>query len=833
MKKLLSILFLIGYIYSISSAQESKQLNSAEIYEELEKFNFLGTALYLAAHPDDENTRLISYMSNGLHARTAYLSLTRGDGGQNLIGTEIRELLGVLRSQELQMARATDGGQQFFTRANDFGFSKHPNETLKIWEKDKVMEDILYVIRSFKPDIIVNRFDHRTPGKTHGHHTSSAMLSVEAFDLANDPSVYPNQVKELGVWQPHRQFMNTSWWFYGSRENFAKADKTNLIDVDAGIYFPALGISNGEIASIARSKHRSQGFGSAGGRGSYQEYLEVVNGDVPTDKANMFDGVNTSWTRVKGGSPIKTIMDKVLAVYDFRDPKAVVPQLLEIYDLIDQVQDDHWKPIKKMHLSEIIIACLGIHVEAATDQQQATRGDSVEVTLELTNRSSYNISVNDITLNDETQNINQTLDYNTQNKWFKKVKIDDSIPFSNPYWLQETGSLGIYKVDNPGYRNLPQSPAPVMAAFDLDIEGRNITVDQDVIYRYVDPAAGEVRQPFAIIPPATMTFSKEMYLFATDNSQQFDVKVMAGKSDLNGTLQLEIPNGWKVEPQRVDISIDLKSQEKNYTFTLTPPKDVSEANITATCTIDGETYNRSLINIDYSHVPLQTVLLPAQAKIVKVPLKTGGRKIAYVMGAGDKVPECLTNVGYRIEEIEPKNFSNINLDSYDAIVIGIRAYNTDKTLKLYNQALFDYAERGGTVVTQYNTSRRLDYDDLAPYPLKLSRNRVTDEYAEIRMIAPEHRVLNTPNKITSEDFDNWVQERGLYFADEWDDQYTAILSSNDKGEEPLDGSLLVAKHGEGYFVYTSISWFRQLPAGVPGAYRVFANILALSNIQKP
>jgi len=831
MKNILFALFLFGNSF-LSTAQNLQQ-SSAQIYEELEKFNFVGSALYVAAHPDDENTRLISYLSNGIHARTAYLSLTRGDGGQNLIGTEIQELLGVIRSQELQMARATDGGQQFFTRANDFGFSKHPDETLVIWDKEKVLEDVLYAIRSFKPDIIVNRFDHRTPGKTHGHHTSSAMLSVEAFDLANDPTVYPDQVAELGTWQPHRQFMNTSWWFYGSRENFEKADKTNLISVDAGPYYPSLGISNGEIAAQARSKHRSQGFGSGGGRGSYQEFLEIINGDIPTDKENMFDGVNTTWTRVNGGAPIQTKMDKVLNDFNFKNPSAIVPQLLAIYDDLGKVDDEHWKNIKSKHLKEIILSCMGVHAEASTDTQTTSYGDSLEIKLEITNRSQISCNVKDIKLKGESIGKTEQLEANTEIKWYENIYIDNTIPFSNPYWLNDKGALGVYKVDKPEMRNLPQSPAAVSADFVLNIEGREMTIQRDVIYKYVNPAEGEIRQPLAVIPPATMTFSKGMYLFANDDPQEFTVKVRAGKSNVKGQLKLDVPEGWKVEPTSVQIDIPLKLQEKNYSFVLTPPSVTSKAVIKASCNIDGLNCNKTLINIDYDHIPLQTVLKPAQSVIVKVPIKKGGKNIAYVMGAGDKIPENLRNVGYNVSLLEATNLPNLDLDKYNAIVIGIRAYNTLKELKIYNQHLFDYAERGGTVITQYNTSRRLNFDDLAPYPIKLFRGRVTDENAEMRIIAPDHRVLNYPNKITSEDFEGWVQERGLYFAEEWAPEYTAIFSANDKGEEPLNGSMLVAEHGEGYFVYTSLSWFRELPAGVPGAYRIFANMLALSDSNRP
>ena len=830
-KRLILILFW-GSIYICGSAQ-STQPNSAQIYEELEKFNFLGSALYLAAHPDDENTRLISYLSNGIHARTAYLSLTRGDGGQNLIGTEIQDLLGVIRSQELQMARATDGGQQFFTRANDFGFSKHPDETLRIWDKEKVLEDVLYVIRTFKPDIIVNRFDHRTPGKTHGHHTSSAMLSVEAFDLAGDPTVYPEQAKMVGTWQPHRQFMNTSWWFYGSRENFEKADKTNLISVDAGPYYPTLGISNGEIAAQARSKHRSQGFGSGGGRGSYQEFLEIINGDIPKDKENMFDGVNTTWTRVEGGASIKMKMDKVMEDYDFRNPAAIVPQLLDIYDEVIKIKDDHWREIKLEHLTEIILNCYGIYAEASTDTQTTTHGDSLEVELEIANRNQLPIQVSEIRINGKDKNIKQEIEANTESKWFKNIFIDKEIPHSNPYWLNEPRALGVYKVEDPLLRTLPQSPAALTALFTIDVSGRALKVKRDVIYKYVNPAEGEIKQPLAVIPAATLTFSKEMYLFANTNSEKIEVKVRAGKNDVNGTLELDVPQGWTIEPNKIAIDIPLKLQEKSYSFLLTPPEDRSKTLITAQCTIDGIVCNKSLTNIDYDHIPLQTVLKPAQSVIVKVPIKKGGKSIGYVMGAGDKIPENLRNVGYNVTLLEATNLPNLDLDKYNAIVIGIRAYNTLKELKIYNQHLFDYAERGGTVITQYNTSRRLNFDDLAPYPIKLFRGRVTDENAEMRILAPDHRVLNYPNKITSEDFNGWVQERGLYFAEEWAPEYTAIFSANDKGEDPLNGSMLVAEHGEGYFVYTSLSWFRELPAGVPGAYRIFANMLALSDSNRP
>ncbi|MBT8232295.1 MAG: PIG-L family deacetylase [Bacteroidia bacterium] len=827
------ITFTFLLLFNSLNAQEQK--SSAEIYEELEKFNFLGSVLYLAAHPDDENTRLISYLSNGLNARTAYLSLTRGDGGQNLIGTEIRELLGVIRSQELQMARSIDGGQQFFTRANDFGYSKHPDETLKIWNKSQVFEDVIYTIRSFKPDIIINRFDHRTPGKSHGHHTSSAMLSVEAFDKSNDPSIYPKQLKTLEPWQVRRQFFNTSWWFYGGRDKFAEADKSNLVSLDVGAYYPTLGISNNEISALARSKHRSQGFGSSGDRGSYQEYLEIINGDLPMDKTNLFDGIETTWLRIDVGNQIKPIMESVMATYDFKDPSAIVPDLLKVHDILSTSKDAHWRDIKLNQISELIIACMGLHLEASTDRQQTTIGDSLEVMIEWTNRSQVPVTADEITINELIKEVNRKLEPFTTEKIYINYYIDKDLGFSNPYWLKEKGTLGTYKVSDPKIRNHPESQALVSAKFDLTVDGRELIIERDVQYRYVNPAAGEIREPLAVIPPATISFEKDLYLFSSNNEQSIEVKVRAGKDNLKGTLKIEVPEGWAISPDDQNVEIAKKGLEASYAFKLISPEDISEGQLRASILVDGSAFDKTLINIDYDHIPLQTVLSPSEAKAVKVPLSRGGTKIGYVMGAGDKIPESLANVGYRVTEIDPASLPDMALNRFDAIVIGIRAYNAVKNLKLYNEVLFSYAENGGTLITQYNTSRRLNFDDLSPYPIKLSRKRVTDEFAPMRVLIPQHQVMNVPNKISSSDFEGWVQERGLYFPEEWDDQFEAIVSSNDLGEDPLDGSLLIAPHGKGYFVYTSLSWFRQLPAGVPGAYRLFANMLALSskNHDKP
>ncbi len=818
--------------FIVSAPINAQQMSSSEIYHELQNFNFLGSVLYVAAHPDDENTRLISHLSNGMHARTAYISLTRGDGGQNLIGTEIRELLGVLRSQELQMARATDGGQQFFTRANDFGYSKHPDETLEIWNKDEVFADLIYAIRYFKPDVIINRFDHRTPGKSHGHHTSSAMLSVEAFDKSGDQTVFPEQLDEVDVWKPTRQFFNTSWWFYGSREKFAKADKTNLMSVEAGAYYPSIGISNNEISALARSKHRSQGFGSAGSRGSYQEYLELLNGDMPANKENLFEGITTTWARVDGGELIMKETNNLLENFDFKNPFNNLNSLLSIWDKVSALDDGHWKSIKLPQLEEMILHSSGLYLEASTEVQQTTHGDSLELSLELTSRSDINVSLISAHINGKKMSASKEIEAFEENKWYETIFVDEDISFSNPYWLDNQGTLGTYRIDQMAHRIAPQSAGPINVDFNINIEGRKISYNREAIYRYVDPAVGEIRQPLVVIPPATMTFDKDIYLIADSKEMPVEVKVRAGAETVDGRLTLDVPSGWQISPAHQDVTIEGQGFEKTYTFSLRPPRETSTGDISASIMLNGNSYDKTLINIEYDHIPLQTILLPASSRVVKVPLAKGGENIGYVMGAGDKMPESLESVGFNVNILDLQSISEQDLSEYDAIVIGIRAYNTLKQLKQYNKYLFAYAEDGGTLITQYNTSRRINFDDLAPYPIKLSRKRVTDEYAEMRVLDKNHPVMTTPNKITDEDFTDWVQERGLYFAEEWDSKYTPLLSCNDKGEAPLEGSLLVAPHGKGYFVYTSISWFRQLPAGVPGAYRLFSNILALTSNER-
>jgi len=829
MKKYLICFSLITLIISGNNAQKPNQLNSGEIYNALEKLNFLGSVLYIAAHPDDENTRMIAYMANEMKARTAYLSLTRGDGGQNLIGTEITELLGVLRTNELLSARSIDGGNQFFSRAKDFGYSKHPDETLKIWNKKEVLSDVVRIIRKFKPDVIINRFDHRTPGRTHGHHTSSAMLSFEAFDLAGDRLAFDDQLGELRLWEPQRLFMNTSWWFYGSREKFAEADKTNLMGVDVGTYYPILGKSNTEIAAEARSMHKCQGFGSAGSRGSEIEYLELLKGDMPPNKQDVFDGINTSWTRVGGGAPIGAAIAEVINDYQFSNPGASIPALLEVRSMIQKLNTKHWKEIKLAEIDKIIESALGLYLEATTGSQTATVGDQVELQIEYTNRSEQAVTLQSIAINpaiyDTTFQVEMMA--NEEGKWFYDFDLPKRSAITSPYWLNDKASFGMYHVEDPSLIGEPITPRDMTVDFMLDVNGYDVKITKDIFYKYTDRAEGEVVQPFEITAEASVKIKDDIYIFADDSSQKIITYVKSGTNNVSGKVSLDIGEGWDVEPAFYDFSIEQKGDEQEYSFVVTPPASQSETQVQVVASTKNGAYKEEQVLIDYDHIPLQTVMMPATAKLVKIQLEKLGNKIGYIDGAGDKVPESLRQVGYQVDMLDIEDIKVSTLTPYTAIIIGIRALNTKENLKYKTEYLHQYVENGGNLVFQYNTTRGLKVKDFLPYPLQLSRDRVSDENAEIRVLAPDHPVMNTPNKITQKDFDGWVQERGLYFPNEWDENYTAILSSNDKGEDPKDGSLLIAPYGKGFVIYTGISWFRELPAGVPGAFRLFTNILSL------
>jgi LmbE family N-acetylglucosaminyl deacetylase len=809
-------------------AQKPQKLNSNQIFEKIQKLNFLGTALYIAAHPDDENTRLISYLANQVKAKTTYLSLTRGDGGQNLIGPEMRELLGLIRTQELLAARRVDGGEQLFTRANDFGYSKHPTETLEFWDKEKVLSDVVWAIRTLKPDIIINRFNHRTPGTTHGHHTTSAMLSVEAFDLAANKTKFTEQFKYTQPWQAQRVFFNTGPFFYRSHDEFKKATQGKLATLDVGVYYPLKGLSNNEVAAIASSQHLCQGFGRLSVRGAHNEYLEFLKGTKPKIANDLFSGINTTWNRIKGGGEIGAILYDIEENFDFVNPSKHLPELLKAYDKIQFLEDSHWRAIKLKQIKEIIYAAAGLYLEVSATSSSSTPNGKVNLNIEVLNRSSITSYLDSYSIVGNGSTLVKVQDKQLQNN--VRVRISDTIQlknkaYSDPYWLQNKWSLGMYSVNDPLKIGQPESKRPLQIAFHLNMWEHDISFTKDVVYRYSKRDKGELYEPFEVLPEVTTKLKNKVIVFSDEAPQKVVVEIRAGKANVSGKVTLDVPNGWKIQPLNHDFNIAQKGDVQVVDFYVSPPAKESEGKLKVKATSGGKEFTKELIEINYNHIPKQSVLLDSEAKIVRLNIAKAGNYIGYIQGSGDAIPESLRQIGYQVKEINPADINEKSLEQFDAVVVGIRAYNTISALKFKQKYLLNYTKNGGTLIVQYNTSRRIDVQ--APYTLKLSRDRVTDETAKVKLLAKNHSILNFPNPVAERDFDGWVQERGLYFPNSWSKEYTPILSMNDKGETPKEGSLLIAKYGKGNYIYTGLSFFRELPAGVTGAYKLFANMLSV------
>lgn len=804
-------------------AQKPKSYNSAEIIHKLNRLNVLGSALYVAAHPDDENTKVITYLSNEKHFHTGYLSATRGDGGQNLIGAEIREELGVIRTQELLTAREIDGGVQYFSRANDFGYSKTPDETFNIWNREEVLEDFVKVFRMHKPAVVITRFP-TDGGGGHGHHTASAILAEEAFELAADASAYPESAKEFGVWQAKLLVFNTHPFFY--KRTGREFDASKFLTLDLGEYNPLLGQSYTEIAALSRSQHKSQGFGATGTRGSATEYFKYVAGEKPD--STLLEGLNTSWTKIKGGDQVAYHVENALVNFDPLNPYLVVKDLIKAYEALDAIDNKYWKGIKQEEIKDLILACTGLYMELKADSYSYTKGDSISVSLEVINRSEADITFSSLDIQGyQSFQVNQKLIFNRPFNMDKYFDIKSNEPYSQPYWLREKGTLGMYKVSDRSMIGQPQNPDALRATASLKIGTVYLDYELPIVFKKNDPVDGEVYRPIAIIPSISLSIDDKVYIFNNGEKKAIRVKATSGKDSVSGEIKLDLPKGWVVNPQSVSFSLAAKEQEQDFVFEVTPPKSESTGSVTAVASLGGDSYSQNVQVIAYDHIPTQTVFSDASSKIVNINIAKKGDLLGYVDGAGDGIPASLRQIGYTVDMLDNSAINLENLSKYDAVILGVRAYNTNDKLKFLNTVLHAYVKGGGTVIVQYNTSHRLVTDQIAPYPIQLSRDRVTVEEATVNILDEKHPVITGPNKITQDDFDGWVQERGLYFPNEWDDKFTPILSSNDPGESNKKGGLLVAEYGEGYFIYTGYSWFRQLPAGVSGAYRIFANMISI------
>lgn len=809
-------------------AVASGQGPAGDVLTEIDQLDVLGRVLYVAAHPDDENTRLIHWLGRERGLRTAYLSMTRGGGGQNLIGAEQAEQLGVLRTGELLAARAIDGGEQFFTRMRDFGYSKSPEETLAVWGREDALDDVVRVIRTFRPDIVVTRFGPEGTG--HGHHTASAQLAAEAFALAADPTY---ETEGLVAWQARRLLHNRSTW----RRPKDEPIPDDWMAVDVGTYDPRSGASGGEVAAWSRTQHKSQGFGSAPRVGPLPEYFTVTAG-VPLDEdADPFGGLGLDWSRVAGGAPIARRVAKLRRTFDPRSPAASLDDLARLHASLDAVDDPFWRSVKREAVERLMQVCAGLYLTARTDVVAAEPGGAVTVELTAVARTlseEEGAQLRGVRGPDWLEGWNVTSGPISRQPMIQDMTltVDLRAPYSRPAWLQTPPTATQYTVSAPGRRTIADEP-PASVVFDVEIAGVRQAVSVALLQGTTDRVRGEVLRPFEVLPSVTATFDARGVLVPQGGSVTLPVTLHAptfGPDDepLEPSWDLVVPSGVAATASPWPVTLTPDAPVRTIDLTLTARRDAERGPLTIRSLGESEVAQQAH-RIAYDHVPERTVLSEASIPVVPLALRRGEvRRVGYLPGSGDAVPDVLRTVGYDVEILAIDQLDGTALDRFDAVVFGVRAYNTRPELLSKQAALMDYVNRGGTLVVQYNTSRRWSTlsDQIGPAPLQVGRDRVTDETAAVRFVDPDHPVVSGPNRLTAADFDGWVQERGLYFAESWDDAYTPLFAMNDPDQDEQLGSTVVARHGRGTFVYTGLSFFRQLPAGVPGAMRLFANLLA-------
>jgi LmbE family N-acetylglucosaminyl deacetylase len=824
MKKII-VLFLFVLTQHYSFAQAPQSWSSADMYLALRKLNVLGSVLYVAAHPDDENTRLIAYLSKEKLYRTGYLSLTRGDGGQNLIGEEQGTELGMIRTQELLAARRTDGGEQFFTRAFDFGYSKNPEETFSKWNKEKILSDVVWIIRKFQPDVIIARFPATGEGG-HGHHTASAILANEGFEAAADPTRFPEQLKYVSVWKAKRVLWNT---FNFGGTNTTREDQ---FKIDVGGYNPLLGKSYGEIAAESRSQHKSQGFGVPSARGESWEYFKAVKGDQPIN--DLMDGTQQNWQRVKGGEEIHHMIQGLVASFDLLHPDLSVEGLVKLYTAISKLEDSYWKTQKLKEVSALIAQCSGLFLDVTAAEQFAVQTDSVRLNFSFNNRLGSDAVLQRVIVDNFDSAFLKPLEKNRNLNFSKTIYVPSTKSLTQPYWLVNKMEEGSFNVTDQSLIGQPDVEPSFNAIIQLKIYGEKFNFLRPVKYKFTDPVKGELYQPLVVIPPIITSPEEDLRIVINEKeSVSGTINLRGMKKGISGKVIAADPaskrplENFSFNPSTADFSV--KNQVADISYKGAAPKKDATI-LMGVLTADQFLLSNDRHEIKYDHIPWINYFHDASIDIKTVDLKIYNKKIGYIIGAGDKVPEALEQMGYDVTLLTNKELSKNNLEKFDAIITGVRAYNTNEWLNKYYSKLMKYVNEGGNLIVQYNTSNQIGpvRAKIGPYDFTINRTRVSDETAAVKFLKPEHPAFNFPNKLTGDDFKGWIQERSIYHASDTSGKFEKLIEMADPGEKSDNGSLLVAKYGKGYFTYTGIVFFRQLPAGIPGAYRLLANLIALN-----
>ena len=830
MFKRLTIIFFLGFYTIFCSAQQVRPSKSAEIYRELKTLKHLPKVLYLAAHPDDENTGLLSWLINEQNVETAYLSLTRGDGGQNLIGTEQGAALGLIRTHELLEARKLDGAQQFFTRAIDFGFSKNTNDTFKQWDADSITADVVWAIRKFRPDVIICRFP-TTAAAGHGQHAASAVVAEKAFKLAGDKTAFPNQLKYVDVWQPKRLLWNT--FRFGAVNTTAE----NQFKITVGQYDAQLGMGYGELAGLSRSLHKSQGAGTQSVAGIRTEYFTHVLGEQA--KTGLFDGLVKTWT-AKGNRNIDSSLEKIISAFNFNNPESSLPALLVLRKEVLALKDANLKRDKLTAIDDIILSCAGFMGEVVTNQAEAVAGDNYNFRLNLISRATNPVVLENVKWLDQSENLNRTLSGDSLITIEHKIQIPADAALTEPYWLAKPAkNAATFSVANDTLIGLPEAESALNVLLSLKIGAEKFQVKLPLSFKKLDPVRGDVVEALRIVPALELKFTQPLYLIKENEDLHLSLnfKVNSNQQYNNGQVNL-MYNGQRLGGAD-QVSITAKDVTIDYVIPKTKLAAINSnrLQLDADYIVDGKTYNKKQVLIQYPHLPSLQYFAPATAIIMKGEIQAKVKKVGYIEGAGDFIPDFLRIAGIQVDVLKDEDFSGHvdesgpngsgnKLSQYDAIVLGVRANNTEKKLGRWMPFLWAYVKAGGNLVMQYNTNQDATVNKLGMYDFSIANKRVTEENAEVKFLKPNHKLLNFPNRITADDFKGWVQERGAYFPDKWDSAYEPLFEMHDTDEEPLQGSTLYAKYGKGNFIYTPLAFFRQLPAGNVGAARLFLNFLS-------
>jgi LmbE family N-acetylglucosaminyl deacetylase len=815
--------------------------------------------LMIGAHPDDEDTALLAGLARGMGVETAYLSLSRGEGGQNLIGPEMEEGLGLVRTGELLAARALDGGRQFFTRAFDFGYSKTAEETFRYWPREEILRDVTWVVRTFRPQIIVSVFSG-TPRDGHGHHHVAGIVAHEVFSVAGDPARFPEQIEEgLPAWTPSKLYRLT-------RRN----PQEGTTGIETGTFDPLLGRSYFQVAMDSRSQHRSQDMGVSQPMGPRRSRVALVESVVDVAGPDeMFAGVDTALValarRLPGGirgsvegqlRDYRSAIAEAGAALDVTDPFGSSEPLAAALEALNGAladlsgsggeADELRRTLleRRPLVQKALLRASGVVVDVRISADLLVPGQDVDGVVEIWNGGPHTLSGVHAAIQGpaswgQSGPIGSlgTIESGTVGRWPFRISVPDDGSFSKAFYMRDDRDAGLYRW--PAATDDWAAPAnrPLLAGeirFDLADLGP-VTSSAPGRFRGVDKATGEFVKPVQVVPALSVAMDPPTVAWpsASTAPREFTVTVQSqAAGEWNGSVSLTVPDGWGLAPARQPVSLSEPGASAAFTFQVERPADVAEGlyRLEARVTMDdGQAFSEGVTLVDYPHIRRGALFRPAETRVSVFPvLAREGLRVAYVMGSGDGGPEAIRHMGVPVDLLGPDALQAGDFEDYDAVILGIRAYETRSDVVAANDALLDYARSGGTLIVQYN-KYEFPRGGFAPYPVNMSRphDRVSDETAPVRILDPSHDLFRSPNRITRADFEGWVQERGLYFLSEWGPEYTPLLEMRDPGEAPKQGGLMVAPLGSGFYVYTGLSFFRQFPHGVPGAYRLFANLISL------